>query len=143
MGSLRGRCGWTGPEAGPRSAVASTVIVLLALLAIGCRAPTISKSERVDIEDHLVRGKYTLIYFGAEWCPPCHNLKINYFTRPAFIDAIQRFVPVYLDGILLNMTTGTPAENASRIAMGTLSTRDAFRRIDALEYHSVTCSCGT
>ena len=43
-------------------------------------------------------GKPVFLYWGAEWCPPCHNLRINIFTKPEFIEAIQRFVPVYLDG---------------------------------------------
>jgi len=43
-------------------------------------------------------GKPIFLYWGAEWCPPCHNLKKNVFTRPVFLEAITHFVPVYLDG---------------------------------------------
>ncbi len=43
-------------------------------------------------------GKPVFLYWGADWCPPCHNLKKNVFTRPEFLTAITNFVPVYLDG---------------------------------------------
>ncbi len=43
-------------------------------------------------------GRPVFLYWGAEWCPPCHNLKKNVFTHPQFLEAIQSFVPVYLDG---------------------------------------------
>ncbi|MEN8164457.1 MAG: thioredoxin family protein, partial [Acidobacteriota bacterium] len=38
------------------------------------------------------------LYWGAVWCPPCHNLKKNFFTKAEFIKATKDFVPVYLDG---------------------------------------------
>ena len=38
------------------------------------------------------------LYWGAEWCPPCHDLKAYVFPRPDFQQALQQFVPVYLDG---------------------------------------------
>lgn len=43
-------------------------------------------------------GKPLFLYWGAEWCPPCHYLKNKIFTRPSFVDRMQDFVPVYLDG---------------------------------------------
>lgn len=43
-------------------------------------------------------GKPVFLYWGAEWCPPCHNLKKNFFSKAEFIEASRRFVPVYLDG---------------------------------------------
>ncbi len=33
----------------------------------GSSLPTISRGERVDLEDHLEKGKYTLFAFGADW----------------------------------------------------------------------------
>lgn len=43
-------------------------------------------------------GKPLFFYWGAEWCPPCHYLKNKIFTRQEFVDRMQDFVPVYLDG---------------------------------------------
>lgn len=43
-------------------------------------------------------GKPVFLYWGADWCPPCHNLKKNFFSKKEFIEASRRFVPVYLDG---------------------------------------------
>mgnify|MGYP001823806722 CR=1 FL=1 len=42
--------------------------------------------------------KPILLYWGAEWCPPCHVLKATIFRRDEFIAQSQLFVPVYLDG---------------------------------------------
>jgi thioredoxin-related protein len=38
------------------------------------------------------------LYWGAEWCPPCHYLKNKIFKQPEFVAKIADFVPVYLDG---------------------------------------------
>ena len=43
-------------------------------------------------------GKPILLYWGAEWCPPCHQLKVTIFRERRFIDRSRLFVPVYLDG---------------------------------------------
>jgi thiol-disulfide isomerase/thioredoxin len=43
-------------------------------------------------------NKPVFLYWGAEWCPPCHQLKATVFTRPDFIEKMKLFVPVYLDG---------------------------------------------
>ncbi|MFV8818098.1 thioredoxin family protein [Haliea sp. E17] len=43
-------------------------------------------------------GKPIFLYWGAEWCPPCHELKATIFKRPEFIRQSRLFVPVYLDG---------------------------------------------
>ncbi|MGH8240579.1 MAG: thioredoxin family protein, partial [Steroidobacteraceae bacterium] len=42
--------------------------------------------------------KPILLYWGAEWCVPCHDLKATVFTQRAFIEKTRRFVAVYLDG---------------------------------------------
>ncbi len=55
-----------------------------------------------DVEEAFAaakeEGKPIFLYWGANWCPPCHNLKKNVFTRPEFLEAIANFLPVYLDG---------------------------------------------
>jgi thiol-disulfide isomerase/thioredoxin len=44
------------------------------------------------------KGKPVFLYWSAEWCPPCHELKATLFTRPEFQEKLKLFVPVYLDG---------------------------------------------
>lgn len=42
--------------------------------------------------------KPVFLYWGAEWCPPCHDLKAHVFSRRDFQQKLRQFVPVYLDG---------------------------------------------
>ncbi|GGD49325.1 thioredoxin family protein [Croceicoccus pelagius] len=55
-----------------------------------------------DVNDALAEaqesGKPVLLYWGAEWCPPCAEMKQTLFKDPAFIAKTRDFVPVYLDG---------------------------------------------
>ena len=44
--------------------------------------------------------KPVLLYWGAQWCPPCKQLKSAVFNRPDFIEKSKLFVAVYLDGDL-------------------------------------------
>ncbi len=39
-----------------------------------------------------------LLYWGAEWCPPCQQLKATVFKQPSFIEKTRKFLPVYIDG---------------------------------------------
>lgn len=43
-------------------------------------------------------NKPVFLYWGAVWCPPCHELKATVFQEPSFIQASRQFVAVYLDG---------------------------------------------
>ena len=45
-------------------------------------------------------NKPVLLYWGAQWCPPCKQLKSAVFSRPDFIEKSKLFVDVYLDGDL-------------------------------------------
>jgi thioredoxin-related protein len=42
--------------------------------------------------------KPVFLYWGADWCPPCHELKATIFLEDRFIAQSRMFVPVYLDG---------------------------------------------
>lgn len=44
--------------------------------------------------------KPVFLYWGADWCPYCNQIKATVFSRRAFIDRSRLFVPVYLDGDL-------------------------------------------
>jgi len=43
-------------------------------------------------------NKPIYLYWGAEWCPPCHAIKATVFRSVEFIARSKLFVPVYLDG---------------------------------------------
>jgi protein disulfide-isomerase len=49
--------------------------------------------EAARAQDRLV-----FLYWGAEWCPPCHDLKAHVFPREDFQRALRQFIAVYLDG---------------------------------------------
>ncbi len=38
------------------------------------------------------------LYWGAEWCPPCAQIKTTIFSKRDFQERSRLFVPVYLDG---------------------------------------------
>jgi thiol-disulfide isomerase/thioredoxin len=42
--------------------------------------------------------KPLFLYWGAEWCPPCAQIKSTIFNRREFQERSRLFVPVYLDG---------------------------------------------
>lgn len=49
-------------------------------------------------ENAARQQKPVFLYWGAEWCPPCHELKATIFKRPEFIRQSRQFFNVYLDG---------------------------------------------
>lgn len=42
--------------------------------------------------------KPIFVYWGAEWCPPCAQVKSTIFNKRQFQERTRLFVPVYLDG---------------------------------------------
>ena len=42
--------------------------------------------------------KLVFLYWGAEWCPPCAQIKTTIFSKREFQERSRLFVPVYLDG---------------------------------------------
>jgi len=43
-------------------------------------------------------GKPLFLFWGAEWCPPCAQIKSTIFNTREFQERSRLFVPVYLDG---------------------------------------------
>jgi len=43
-------------------------------------------------------NKPVFLYWGADWCPPCNQVKATLFNRQEFIERSRAFVPVYIDG---------------------------------------------
>jgi thiol-disulfide isomerase/thioredoxin len=112
----------------PESTVLPTLVVLLcALVATGCgrkqpeRAPAAPAAEVTQqssaTDPHLPPGiewyagdvdaafaaaksqaKPIFLYWGAEWCPPCAQIKSTIFNKREFQERSRLFVPVYLDG---------------------------------------------
>lgn len=89
------------------------VLVLSLLFVLGCGDATPAGDETGTVKPEIAwfegdveaafafakdAGKPVFLYWGAEWCPPCHNLKKNFFVKQEFIEASKKFVPVYLDG---------------------------------------------
>ena len=101
-------------------------LLLVVLLAAGCGrkqpepaapAATAPAGETAAAERHLppgidwyagdvdaafaaakAAGKPIFLYWGAEWCPPCAQIKSTIFNRREFQERSRLFVPVYLDG---------------------------------------------
>jgi thiol-disulfide isomerase/thioredoxin len=44
------------------------------------------------------QNKPVFLYWGAEWCPPCAQVKSTIFNKREFQERSRLFVPVYLDG---------------------------------------------
>ncbi len=59
-----------------------------------------SNDAEVDAAFTLARreGKPVFVYWGAQWCPPCNQVKATLFNRQDFIERSRAFVPVYVDG---------------------------------------------
>jgi thiol-disulfide isomerase/thioredoxin len=91
----------------------ASVALGLALGIVGCSkppTPTVQAQAAApsiqwfdgDVNAAFARaaaeGKPVFLYWGAVWCPPCHELKATVFSRPEFIEKMKLFVPVYIDG---------------------------------------------
>ncbi len=55
-----------------------------------------------SVEEALSRarteGRPVFLYWGAQWCPPCNQIKSTIFVREDFIARTRQFIAVYLDG---------------------------------------------
>jgi thiol-disulfide isomerase/thioredoxin len=107
---------------------ALAVVLLVALAGCSRKEPPVAQapapapstatgSEHAATESHLPPGidwyagdvdaafaaakaasKPLFLYWGAEWCPPCAQIKSTIFNRREFQERSRLFVPVYLDG---------------------------------------------
>jgi thioredoxin-related protein len=91
------------------TAVACVCVALALPLAAIAAAPEGAKgvtwqmaSGEADVDKafELARrtGKPVFLYWGAVWCPPCHQVRATVFSRPDFAERSRAFVPVYVDG---------------------------------------------
>ena len=104
-----------------RRAIALASCLAVALAACGRKAPAPEPSapppQAHAADSHLPAGidwfaggvdaafaaaksssKPLFLYWGAEWCPPCAQVKAAIFSKREFQERSRLFVPVYLDG---------------------------------------------
>jgi thiol-disulfide isomerase/thioredoxin len=55
-------------------------------------------SVEAAFEQAKAQNKPVFLYWGAVWCPPCHELQASVFSRPDFVAQLKSFVAVHLDG---------------------------------------------
>ena len=84
-------------------------IVIFALLILFIAACSSSSQDaatgKIDwVEDYNTgvalaaqTGKPIMLYFSADWCPPCKELQKNVFSRQDVTLASRRLINIYLD----------------------------------------------
>jgi len=92
-----------------RPFTALALATALVLPALAYKPPStgtawLAAAADADIERAFAQArsehKPVLLYWGAEWCPPCNQLKATLFNRQDFIERSKSFVAVHVDGDL-------------------------------------------
>ena len=80
----------------PRALLAALLSLLLASSALasgdrGVRFRTIAEG----FAEARASGRPLLLFFTADWCPPCHSLELEFFSASHFVKQIEKeYVPV-------------------------------------------------
>ncbi|HTX23412.1 MAG TPA: thioredoxin family protein [Steroidobacteraceae bacterium] len=95
-------CGQRERTSGPAPAVQASAPAPATASTIPADAPPgidwFHGSVAAAFDEARTEGKPVLLYWGAKWCPYCHELKGTVFARADFIEKSRLFIPVYLDG---------------------------------------------
>ena len=109
-------CAWSGlADASVRTRL--SCLLWLATVSVGLSVSSLALSQQSetqagahdeilwhagDIDSAFAAAraarKPVLLYWGADWRPPCSRLKATVFRRPEFVERTRQFVAVDLDG---------------------------------------------
>ncbi len=81
------------PDAPP-----STPAVLPAPAEIAWVKPAAMQDVDAAFDRAKESGQPVFLFWTADWCPPCNQVKSTIFTRADFIEKSRSFVPIYVDG---------------------------------------------
>ena len=105
--------------------VAATVAAPATAPPVHARAEPIGwRTGDVDVAfaEAKAANKPVFLYWGAQWCPPCNQLKATLFNERRFIERAQHFVAVYVDG-----DTPTAQKLGTRFSVSGYPTMVLFR----------------
>lgn len=90
---------------GAGALLVSAALVVASADATSASTPNIAWQQvqgHADVEAAFARArresKPVFLYWGAQWCPPCQQIRAKVFQREDFIELSRGFVPLYIDG---------------------------------------------